>query len=48
MQEIQRHGIGGVMGWILDIIVEVAKCIGWLCVCILIGFGVAWVPMEII
>jgi len=36
------------MGWIIDIIKTTAICIFWLCVCILIGFGVAWVLMEVL
>jgi len=36
------------MDWIIDIIVEVAKCIFWLCFAVLIGFGVAYLLMEVL
>ena len=37
-----------IMDWIIDIIVEVAKCIFWLCFAVLIGFGVAYLLMEVL
>ena len=36
------------MSWIIDILKEVVICLFWLCFAVLIGFGVAYLLMEVI
>ena len=42
------HLVEEIMDWIFDIIKTVALCIFWLCIVALIGFGVAYLLMEVI